>query len=95
MAAWLGLVPRQHSSGDRTQLFGISKRGDQHLRTLIVHGVRAVVRTAARKTDAKSTWVNSLRERRGFNRAVVAVANKNTRIMWAVLRREEPYRRVA
>jgi transposase len=95
MAAWLGLVPRQHSSGDRTQLFGISKRGDQHLRTLIVHGARAVVRTASRKTDPKSVWVNSLRERRGFNRAVVAVANKNTRIMWAVLRREEPYRRVA
>jgi transposase len=95
MAAWLGLVPRQHSSGDRTQLFGISKRGDQHLRTLIVHGARAVVRTASRKTDPKSVWVNSLRERRGFNRAVVAVANKNPRIMWAVLRREEPYRRVA
>lgn len=53
MAAWLGLVPRQHSSGDRTQLFGISKRRDQHLRTLIVHGARAVVRTAARKTDPK------------------------------------------
>jgi transposase len=95
MAAWLGLVPRQHSSGDRTQLFGISKRGDQHLRTLIVHGARAVVRTAARKTDSKSSWVNQLRERRGFNRAVVAVANKNARVIWAVLRREEPYRRAA
>ena len=95
MAAWLGLVPRQHSSGDRTQLFGISKRGDQQLRTLIVHGARAVVRTAARKSDPKSAWVNSLRERRGFNKTVIAVANKNARIMWAVLRREEPYRRAA
>lgn len=95
MAAWLGLVPRQHSSGDRTQLFGISKRGDQHLRTLIVHGARAVVRTAARKTDGKSMWVNQLRERRGFNRAVVAVANKNARVIWAVLRRDEPYRKAA
>lgn len=93
MAAWLGLVPRQHSSGDRTQLFGISKRGDQQLRTLIVHGARAVVRTAARKSDPKSTWVNNLRERRGFNKTVIAVANKNARIMWAVLRRDEPYRR--
>lgn len=95
MAAWLGLVPRQHSSGERTQLFGISKRGDQHLRTLIVHGARAVVRTAARKSDPKSLWVNQLRERRGFNRAVVAVANKNARVIWAVLRREEPYRQAA
>lgn len=95
MAAWLGLVPRQHSSGDRIQLFGISKRGDQHLRTLIVHGARAVVRTAVRKSDPKSSWVNQLRERRGFNRAVVAVANKNARVLWAVLRREEPYRRAA
>jgi transposase len=95
MAAWLGLVPRQHSSGDRTQLFGISKRGDQQLRTLIVHGARAVVRTAVRKTDPKSIWVNALRERRGFNKTVIAVANKNARIMWAVLRREEPYRRAA
>lgn len=95
MAAWLGLVPRQHSSGERTQLFGISKRGDQHLRTLIVHGARAVVRTAARKSDPKSLWVNQLRERRGFNRAVVAVANKNARVIWAVLRREEPYRKAA
>ena len=95
MAAWLGLVPRQHSSGDRTQLFGISKRGDQQLRTLIVHGARAVVRTAAGKTDPRSLWVNRLRERRGFNKTVIAVANKNARIMWAVLRREEPYRRAA
>jgi transposase len=95
MAAWLGLVPRQHSSGDRIQLFGISKRGDQHLRTLIVHGARAVVRTALKKSDPKSLWVNQLRDRRGFNKAVVAVANKNARVIWAVLRREEPYHKAA
>jgi len=92
MAAWLGLVPRQHSSGDRTILMGISKRGDQHLRTLLVHGARAVVRTAAGKSDQFSQWVNALRERRGMNRAIVAVANKNARIIWAVLAKNEEYR---
>ena len=92
MAAWLGLVPRQHSSGDRTILMGISKRGDQHLRTLLVHGARAVVRTAAGKSDQFSQWVNALRERRGMNRAIVAVANKNARIIWALLAKNEEYR---
>jgi transposase len=95
LAAWLGLVPRQHSSGDRRIMMGISKRGSQHLRTLLVHGARAVVRTAARKTDPRSIWVNDLRERRGHNRATVAVANKNARVIWAVLRTGEPYRAAA
>jgi transposase len=94
LAAWIGLVPRQFSSGDRTILMGISKRGSQHLRSLLVHGARAVVRTAPSKTDARNEWVNQLRERRGFNRATVAVANKNARIIWAVLRTGEPYRAV-
>lgn len=94
-AAWLGLVPRQHSSGDRRVLMGISKRGNQDLRTLLVHGARSVVRTAPNKTDPKSAWVNQLRERRGFNRATVAVANKNARIIWAVLRTGECCREVA
>ena len=71
---------------------GISKRGNQHLRSLLVHGARAVVRTAPNKTDHNNQWVNQLRERRGFNRATVAVANKNARIIWAVLRTDEPYR---
>ena len=92
LAAWVGLVPRQHSSGQRTVLMGISKRGNQHLRTLLVHGARAVVRTAASRNDPFSTWVNQLRQRRGFNRATVAVANKNARIIWAVLRSGEVYR---
>src|ERR1700726_4902441 len=86
LAAWLGLVPRQHSSGDKRMTMGISKRGSQHLRSLLVHGARAVVRTAANKHDRQNQWVNDLRERRGFNRATVAVANKTARIIWAVLR---------
>lgn len=92
LAAWVGLVPRQFSSGDRKVLMGISKRGNQHLRSLLVHGARAVVRTAPNKTDPNNEWINQLRERRGFNRATVAVANKNARIIWAVLRTGEPYR---
>ena len=91
LAAWLGLVPRQHSSGDRRVMMGISKRGSKHLRTLLVHGARAVVRTAVRKTDSRSTWVNQLRQRRGYNRATVAVANKNARVMWAMLTSGQPY----
>ena len=91
LAAWVGLVPRQFSSGDRKVLMGISKRGNQHLRSLLVHGARAVVRTAPNKTDPNNEWINQLRERRGFNRATVAVANKNARIIWAVLRTGEPY----
>lgn len=95
MAAWLGLVPRHRASGDRITLGSISKRGDQHLRTLLVHGARAVVRTAGRKTDAKSQWINALVARRGVTRAIVAVANKNARIIWALLAREQDYRRAA
>ncbi|MBU2959570.1 transposase [Citreicella sp. C3M06] len=86
------MVPRQRSSGDRTILMGLGKRGDQHLRTLLVHGARAVVRTAAGKTDRFSRWVNELRERRGTNRAIVAVANRNARIIWALLAKNEEYR---
>ena len=95
MAAWLGLVPRQHSSGDRQVMMGISKRGSQHLRSLLVHGARAVVRTRANKNDPMNQWVTQLQERRGFNRATVAVANKNARIIWAVLRTGELYRPAA
>src|SRR5713226_4485672 len=95
LAAWLGLVPRQHSSGDRRVMMGISKRGSQHLRTLLVHGARAVVRTAVRKNDSRSRWLNELRQRRGYNRATVAVANKNARVIWAVLTSGEPYRPAA
>ena len=91
MAAWMGLVPRQRSSGDKRVLMGISKRGDKHLRCLLVHGARSVVRVSQRKTDPFSQWVNALRERRGMNRAIVAVANKNARIIWAMLNRNEEF----
>jgi transposase len=70
----------------------ISKRGDQHLRTLLVHGARAVVRISAGRTDSRSQWVNDLVARRGTNRAIVAVANKNARIIWSLLARGEDYR---
>lgn len=86
LAAWMGLVPRQHSSGNRQLLLGISKRGDKHLRTLLVHGARSVVRVAAGRDDPLSRWINALRERRGVNRTIVALANKNARIIWAMLR---------
>jgi transposase len=92
MAAWLGLVPRQHSTGGKTVLRGISKRGDRYLRSLLVHGARSVVKAAAGKSDARSQWINQLRERRGYNKAAVAVANKNARILWALMMREEEYR---
>ena len=92
LAAWLGLVLRQFSSGERTVLMGISKCGSQQLRSVLIHGARSIVRTAPRKTDPNNQWVNQLRQRRGFNRATVAVANKNSRIIWAVLRTGEPYR---
>lgn len=91
LAAWMGLVPRQHSSGSRQILMGISKRGDKHLRTLLVYGARAVVRVAAGRSDPFSRWVNALRERRGVNRTIVAVANKNARIIWAMLRRDTEF----
>ncbi len=90
-AAALGLVPRQHSSGGKTTLLGISKRGDRYLRSLLVHGARAVVRTAKAKDDRLSCWINRLRETRGMNKATVALANKLTRIAWAVLTRHTTY----
>lgn len=92
LTAWMDLVPRQHSSGDRRVLLGISKRGSQHLRTLLVHGGRPVVRTAQRKSDPASVWVDELRERRGYNRAAVTVTNKNARVIWALLQHSGEYR---
>lgn len=87
-AAWLGLVPGQHSTGGKTRLLGISKRGDAYLRTLFIHGGRNVVLWAHKKDDPFSQWVNRLRERRGVNVAAVAVANKNARRAWALLRKQ-------
>ncbi|WP_298938601.1 IS110 family transposase [uncultured Ruegeria sp.] len=84
-AAWLGLVPKQRSSGGKSRLFGISKRGDRYLRTLLIHGARAVLRKAGGKTDARSLWIERMRDRRHPNVVAVALANKNARIVWAVL----------
>lgn len=92
-AAWLGLVPREHSSGQRHQLLGITKRGEGYLRKLFVHGGRSVVQAAGGKTDARSRWIQALVARRGKNKAAVAVANKNARIVWAMLHTGECYRR--
>ncbi len=92
VSAWLGLTPRQDSSGGKTKLLGISKRGDRYLRTLLIHGGRAVVRAAANKDDAQSRWINDLVKRRNKNIAAVAVANKNARMAWALLQRDESYR---
>lgn len=85
VSATLGLVPRQYSSGGKNTLLGISKRGDKYLRSLVVHGARAVVTHAHKKDDVLSAWVTRLIERRGINKATVALANKLSRIAWAVL----------
>ena len=90
-AAWLGLVPRQHSTGGKERLLGISKRGDSYLRKLLVHGARTTIRWVGRKTDRRSQWIRQLVERRGTNRTAVAVANKNARIVWALLTSHQDY----
>jgi transposase len=92
VAAALGLVPRQHSSGGKPLLLGISKRGDSYLRSLLVHGARSVVSRAAGKDDSLSRWIERLKRERGVNKAVVALANKLARIGWAVLRHQTAYR---
>lgn len=85
LSAFLGLVPRQSSSGDKTNLLSISKRGDSRIRGLLIHGARAVIQQASKKTDKISKWVMSLKERSCYNKAAVALANKNARIVWALL----------
>lgn len=92
LAAFLGLVPRQQSSGGKSRLLGIHKRGDSYLRGLLVHGARSVLRTALHKPDERSRWLMNLATRRHRNIATVAQANKTARIAWAMLARNEPYR---
>jgi len=91
LAAWLGLVPRQHSSGGKQNLLGISKRGDTYLRTLLIHGARAVIRFAENKAEPDS-WIRKLMARRNKNVAAVALANKNARIIWALLAKDRMFR---
>lgn len=91
-AAWLGLVPKQRSSGGKARLFGISKRGDRYLRTMLIHGARAVLDRSVDKTDTRSQWINRMRERRHPNVVAVALANKNARIVWSLLALHQKYR---
>lgn len=91
LAAWMGLVPRQHSSGGKQTLLGISKRGDTYLRTLMIHGARAVIRFAESKADPDG-WLRKLMARRNKNVAAVALANKNARIVWALLANDRMFR---
>lgn len=90
LSAWLGLVPRQHSSGGKNILLGMSKRGDAYLRTLLIHGARSVLRARSDKVPSES-WLGGLINRRNKNVAAVALANKNARTLWAMLARGEDY----
>ena len=89
--AWIGLTPRQHSSGGKSSLAGITKRGDTYLRTLLIQGAKSAVMTAHQRQDRISSWALALRERSGWQKAVVALANKNARILWAVMTRGEAF----
>ena len=95
LAAWLGLVPRQYTTGGVIRLGRITKQGDKYLRTLLIHGTRAVLATVAEKTDKLSVWIKQLIERRGYKRACVALAAKNARIVWALLTQHGEYQRKA
>jgi transposase len=90
VAAWLGLVPRQHSSGGKSNLLGMSKRGDTYLRTLLIHGARSVIYRESQRADACS-WISGVVNRRNKNVAAVALANKNARIAWALLAHDRQF----
>jgi transposase len=92
LAAWLGLVPRQHATGGKERRLGLSKRGDAYLRRQLIHGARALVRVSPGRTGKPWAWIDRLRQRRPFNVVVAAVANKLARIVWAMLSRGEAYR---
>jgi transposase len=92
VSAWLGLTPKQHSSGEKIVLGGISKRGDRYMRKLLIQGARTAVRVCDNKKDKLSCWVANKKQRRGFNKAAVALANKNARMIWAIMSTGECYR---
>jgi len=92
MSAWLGLVPRQCSTGGKPRLLGISKRGDTYLRKLLIHGARSALRFSDRKQDRRSRWVVGIEGRRGRNIASVALANKIVRTAWVLLSKGEEYK---
>jgi transposase len=89
--AWLGIVPRQNSSGGKTSLGRITKRGDEYLRTLLIQGAKAAVMSAGKRDDPISRWLVQLTARVGWQKACVAMANKNARILWAVMTREQGF----
>jgi len=89
--AWLGMVPRHEGTGGNVKLGGISKRGDAYLRTLLIHGARAVIAHTERKPDHTNEWLRKLLARRNKNVATVALAAKNARIAWALLAHERSY----
>ena len=89
--AWIGLTPRQHSSGGKNNLGGITKRGDNYLRSLLIQGAKSAVMTAHKRSDPISVWATALRERAGWQKAAVALANKNARILWAVMTKGEAF----
>lgn len=95
LSAFFGLVPRQYSSGGKERLLGISKRGDAYIRTLVIHGARAVLQNVANKTDRQSIWLKAVKTRRGQNKAAVAQANKTLRRVWALLTHQTEYRLAA
>ncbi|MFD1622983.1 IS110 family transposase, partial [Thalassotalea marina] len=90
-SAWIGLVPKQYTTGGQVKLGRISKRGEKHIRTSLIHGARAVIANCKHKTDRTSLWIKELIERRGFKRATVALAAKNARLIWALLRSNNEY----
>lgn len=94
-SAFLGLVPRQHSSGGKDRLLGISKRGDGYIRKVLIHGARSIMIRADKKKDSRSQWISELKKRVGMNKACVAVANKNARIAMAILLSGEAYKKAA
>ena len=89
--AWLGLVPSQNSTGGKASLGRITKRGDDYLRTLLIQGAKSAVMTASKRSDRISQWLLQLKDRLGWQKTVVALANKNARILWAVLTRDAAF----
>ena len=91
-SAWIGLVPKQHSTGGKANLLGISKRGNSYLRTLLIHGARALLKNSSKKDDKLSVWATKLKERSCYNKACVALANKLARIAWVIMAKNETFK---
>jgi transposase len=92
LAAFLGLVPKHTGSGGKTQVLGMSKRGDSYVRSLLIHGARSVVSSSLKRSDPHSLKIRKMKERIGFNKTCVAIANRNARVAWVLMARGEVYR---